>query len=84
MPKWNEMSKFEKIMTVLEWIIVIAYIVTIVINKWEITAATNYLLGVVFLLSGLICIRTKKNIAIFYIIIAIIDAITVTCFTFMK
>lgn len=82
-PKWSEMTNFEKIMLVLEWVIVIVYIAMLIIFKLEIPVGINYLLPSVFLLSGLVYFRTRKELAIINIVIAIIGAIIVTCNIFM-
>ena len=84
MPIWKDMSNFEKIMTILEWVLAIVYVAICLISKWNIPIAAHYLVGGVFLASGLSCWRTKRKLAWLYIAISAVELITITISIFAK
>lgn len=72
------MNTLEKIMTVLQWAFVAVYLVMFVVFKTEIPTATNYLIGVIFLLNGAVCLRTKKNLSPIYFILGAVNIVFIT------
>ena len=78
MPKWQEMTVFEKAMIVLEWGMVIAYVATFFISGFKIQTVTNYFIGGIFLTSGIAAFRTRRELSIINIVIAAIEIAIVT------
>ena len=82
-PKWGETNTFEKVLIVLELIIGIAYVAIFIFTKFDMPEVAHYLLGAIFLVSALVCLRTKRKLAILNIVIAVIDTVVVTGMVFI-
>ena len=61
MPKWKDLVVYEKVLMVLAGIIAVADLGISIYYKFSNTEVTSLLLGVIFLLGGGVCIRTKKH-----------------------
>lgn len=61
MPKWKDMVVYEKVFMVLGGIIAVVDLGISIYYKFGISEVSTLLLGVIFLLSGGVCIRTKKH-----------------------
>lgn len=61
MPKWKDMVVYEKVFLVLGIIIAVADLGISIYYKFSISEVSSLLLAVILLLSGGVCIRTKKR-----------------------
>ena len=77
MPKWKDMVPYEKVLTVFSYIVVASYVVLGIFYKFKVTNIFSLMIGAVLLLSGGICIRTKKKLAYIWFGLGLLEILIV-------
>ena len=83
MPKWKDMVPYEKVLTVLSYIVAAIYLVMLIIYKFKFTDLYNLMLVAVLLFSGGVCIRTRKRLAYVWFGLGLLELLLVVCNFFM-
>ena len=75
MPRWKEMMPYEKVLTILGLIAAAVYLGIGISYKFSFRALNELVLAVVLLLSGGVCIRTRKKLAYVWFGLGLLDII---------
>lgn len=79
MPKWKDMVPYEKGLTILSYIVAAIYLGIAIFYKFKFPGSYNLMLATVLLLSGGVCIRTRKRLAYVWFGLGLLEILLVVC-----